>query len=810
MISKRELKYTELKNFCDETSLGFETTAEIESYEGIIGQDRGVKAFDFGLRAKFTGYNIYVSGPSGTGKTTYAKYRTLKTAENETVPDDWCYVYNFGNPKCPKALRFSPGIGKQFKDDMDELIGVFTTEIQKAVNTEDYHKEKANIVKNFDEKREELINSLTEFADKNGFSLRSTNAGIYFMPVIDGEAVDEERFEKLDEETKAKITEASDIVQEQAAITMRDIRVLDKESKKATDDYDYKVCMFAIGHHVNALQEKYKDYEDVIKHLNSINEDVLNNISEFTEEENEEEDAMASLLPMINKKSSEDITNKYRVNLIVDNSQTKGAPVIVDYNPTLYNLMGEIEFDNELGNSASDFMKIKGGLIHKANGGYLILQAADVLSNPHSWEILRRVMKTKEISVESMREQVVNFAMPSVKAAPIPVNIKVILIGSSYFYFLLKEYDEEFGKQFKIRADFDYEMDNDKENLSKLSRFVKSYLEKEIPDGEFTASAIAAVAEYASRIAERQDKLSTCFNNLAEILCEAKVWADIEEQKVVTGDHIRKAVKEKAYRNSLIKEKYAEMYDKDVVMIDTKGSRVGQINGLAVLESGDCTFGIPSRITVTTYMGKAGIINIEKEAEMSGPTHNKGVQVITGYLGQTYAQDFPLSLSCRVCFEQNYNGIDGDSASSTELYGIISSLSELPINQQLAVTGSVNQWGEIQAIGGVTHKIEGFFDLCVKKGLTGSQGVIIPVSNVRDLVLNDDVIEAVKEGKFHIYPVSHINEGIELLTGVEAGVKDKDGNYPEESVHGKVMKKLTEYNRKSMEAEYGEEDGEEA
>ena len=805
MNPKYELKYTQLKNFCDESALNFKTTADIEPYDGIIGQDRGVKAFNFGLKAKFTGYNIFMSGPSGTGRTTYAKLRTMKAAESEPVPDDWCYVYNFSDPKCPKALRFAPGVGRKFKDDMDELIGIFTTEIQKAVNTEDYHKEKSAIVKKFDDKREELLNELTEFADKNGFSLRSTNSGIYFMPVIDGQAIDEEAFDKLDEETKARINAASDIIQEHAAATMRDIRNLDKESKKATDDYDYKVCMFAIGHYVKALQKKYKEYADVVEHLDSIKADVLNNISEFTEEETEEEDSMAALLPMISKKGSEEITNKYKVNLIVDNSNTKGAPVIVDYNPTLYNLMGEVEVDNELGNINTDYMKIKGGLIHRANGGYLILQAADLLSSPHSWEMLRRVLKTREISVESMREQMVNFAVPSLKANPIPVNLKVILIGSSYHYFLLREYDEEFGKQFKIRADFDYEMDNDAENLSKLSMFIKSYSEKELPGTVFSASAVASIAEYASRIAERQDKLSTCFNNLTEILCEAKVWADLDKEKVITGAHIKKAIKEKDYRNSLIKEKYSEMYDQDVVMIDTKGEKIGQINGLAVLETGECTFGIPSRITVTTYLGKAGIINIEKEAEMSGPTHNKGVQVITGYLGQTYAQDFPLSLSCRICFEQNYNGIDGDSASSTELYGIISQLADLPINQQLAVTGSVNQWGEIQAIGGVTYKIEGFFDLCVKKGLTGSQGVIIPAANVRDLVLNDEVIEAVKEGKFHIYPINHIDEGIELLMGVKAGTKNKQGNYPKNSAHGRVMKTLTEYNRKAMEADCAEE-----
>ena len=470
--------------------------------------------------------------------------------------------------------------------------------------------------------------------------------------------------------------------------------------------------------------------------------------------------------------------------------------MVVDFNPTYYNLMGELEYDNEFGNLTTDFMKIKAGLFHKANGGYLILQAHDVLSNVQSWEAIRRVVKTREISMESIREQMGGVLAPTLKPEPIPVSVKVIMIGSTYYYELLREYEDDFEKYFKILADFDYEMKRNEENIKQFARFIKSYTTKEKMMA-FDAGAVAKIIEYTSRLVESQNKLSTRFNSISEILCEAETWANMAGDTIVTAEHIKKTIHEKEQRLKMYEEKIGEMLDEEVIMIDTVGKKIGQINGLAVLDMGSYSFGNPSRITATTYIGKSGIINIEKEAQMSGPTHNKGVQVISGYLGNTYAQDFPLSLSCRICFEQNYNGIDGDSASSTELYCILSSLAEVPINQELAVTGSVNQRGEIQAIGGITHKIEGFFDLCKKRGLTGGQGVIMPNANVSDLVLKEEVVEAVKEGNFHIFPIAHIDEGIEILTGVPSGKLGKNGKYPPTSINGLVNKKLREYYKKS-------------
>lgn len=786
---QRELSYTELKNGCSADDFSFCSTAELEPLEGIIGQDRAVKAFDFGLHVKIKGYNIYMSGPSGTGKTTYAKASTERLAATEDVPLDWCYVYNFQNPRSPLALSFPAGEGRKFRDDMNELVQLFQTELQKVFRTEDYEKQKTELLRGFDEKRDALMDQMSKEAVENDFQVKTTNSGIYFMPVVDGKPVGEEEYDDLAEDVKDVIEKNSQIVQEKASAIMRDIRELDKESKRCVDQLDYKVGMFAIGHHVSAVQEKYEQNEKAVAYINAVKEDVLENISQFFEDEEDGEEGLASLLPMLSKKQPEDVTLKYKVNLIVDNSETEGAPVVTTFNPTYYNLVGEVEYDSEFGNLTTDFMKIKSGLFHKANGGYLIVQAQDILSAPQAWEALRRVIKTKEINMDAIREQLGTVVAPTLKPEPIPANIKIIMIGSSYYYELLSTYDEEFDKFFKIRADFDYEMPRSQENMLKIAQFIKGFTMRE-KTMDFDVSAVCAVVEYSSRAAERQNKLSTRFNHLAEILGEAAAWAKLDGAEMVTAKHVQKTIVEKEDRLRLYEEKLDEMLEENVIMIDVDGAEVGQINGLAVLDMGSYAFGNPSRITATTYVGKSGIVNIEKEARMSGQTHDKGVQIITGYLGQTYAQKFPLSLSCRVCFEQNYNGIDGDSASSTELYCILSSLAELPIRQDLAVTGSVNQKGEIQAIGGVTYKIEGFFDLCKKRGLTGKQGVIIPVSNIRDLVLKDEAVEAVKEGVFHIYPISTIDEGIALLMSTPAGEKDEKGEYPPDSVHGKVMAKL--------------------
>ena len=791
-----ELDYTKLKNVCSPSDFNFQSTAELTPLEEIIGQERAVKAFEFGLAVKMKGYNIYMCGPSGTGKTTYALSSTQKLAATEPVPMDWCYVYNFENPMKPMAISFEAGIGKRFVDDMAELVAQFRKELSKAFRSEDYEKEKLMIAHGFEEQQDEMFDEMSVLADEYDFILKSMESGIYFIPIVNGEPVENENYDVLSEEEKEAIDKNNLLLREKTAPFMRKIYEFRKECDKQIDELNHKIANAAIGHYIEEVKETYKINERVISYINNVQKDVLEHLEYFMEEEEPEEDVLSSLMPLFGKKQEEDVTQRYRVNLIVDNSQTQGAPVVVNFNPTYNNLMGEIEYDSEFGNLTTDFMKIKSGLFHQANGGYLIVQAHDILSAPHAWEALRSVIKTKEINIDTIRELQGSTATPVLKPEPIPIQFKVIMIGSEYFYNVLSEYDEEFDKFFKIRADFDYEMPRTDENILKITQFIKGFVERE-KTLEFDVSAICAIIEYSSRSASRQDKLSTRFNYLAEILVESYTWAKLENATIITAKHVQEAIYEKEQRMKLYEEKLDEMLDEEVVMIDTQGSEIGQINGLAVLDMGSYAFGTPSRITATTYVGKSGIVNIEKEAHMSGHTHDKGVQIITGFLGQTYAQKFPMSLSCRVCFEQNYNGIDGDSASSTELYCIISSLSELPIRQNLAVTGSVNQKGEIQAIGGVTQKIEGFFKLCKKRGLTGNQGVIIPLSNVKELVLNDEVIDAVKTGVFHIYPIKHIDEGIELLMGYPAGEKDEDGKFPADSVHGKVYAKLAAFAKAS-------------
>lgn len=796
MKRKTELDYKQLTNKFNECKFDFNTTDGIEPYDGIIGQERAVKAFEFGLNVKLKGYNIYVSGPSGSGKTTYVKLSTQAKARNETVPYDWCYVYNFDNPRSPLSLCFEPGKGRQFRDDMNELISLFKTELTKAFSSEDYDKEKTDLSRTYDDKRDDLIKKLNNVAEKNDFLLKTSNSGIIFQPLINSEPVTEENYDSLDESIKSDINERLESMQDTVNAIMRDIKSIDKEYQQKMDDLDYKIGMFSIGHYVSSLQEKYQDSDRVIKYLEAVQEDVLENIDQFSEPESDEEDPIAAILPKIGGVKNDDVTLKYRVNLLVDNSKTEGSPVIIDYNPTYYNLVGEVEYDNEYGNLTTDFMKIKAGLMHKANGGYLIIQAQDLLSNVQSWEALRRVIKTKEIAIENLREQAGAITVTTLKPEPIPSDMKVILIGGVYYYELLRGYDEDFSKLFKIRADFDYEMDRTDENIYKIAGFISKFCKNEnvLP---FDAASVASVIEYASREVESQNKLTTRFNLISEILAESATWAKLDNSDIVTSEYVKKAEREKKYRLSMYQEKMNELLDNETIMIATDGYCIGKINGLSVLDMGDYVFGSPTRITATTYMGKSGIVNIEKESDMSGPTHNKGVQIITGYLGSMYAQKIPLSLSCRIAFEQNYNGIDGDSASSTELYCILSSLSGIPVNQSLAVTGSVNQCGEIQAIGGVTYKIEGYFDLCNRKGLTGKQGVVIPESNVRDLVLKDDVIEAVKNGMFHIYSISTIDEGIEILLETEAGTRDENGDYPPDSVHGRAMAKLIEFDKNS-------------
>lgn len=789
MSIPKELNYQDLDNKCNEASFPFNNTSKLGIYEGIIGQERASKALKFGLKMKMRGYNIYMSGPTGTGKTSFAKQVVSEVAASQSVPDDWCYIYNFNQPNQPMAINLPAGTGKTFQKDMEGFVKIIKQEITNAFDNDEYEKEKAEIIEEYESKKSEFLSELGEDAQAHGFKVNTGSSGVYFLPVIDGKTISEEEFEKLDEDLKDQINEKTIVLQQDTLEIIRKLKNNDKETKQKVAEWEKKIALSALGIQLNDIKEKYKKFELISDYLERVQQDILSNLDDFREEEVSEEQPQL-IIPWMQKEETP--VHKYKVNVLVDNSNLTGAPVIIDFNPTYSNLIGKIEYDSEFGSVSTDYTKIKPGLFHLANGGYMILQAKDVLSNSQAYEAINRVLKTKRITIENIKDQQGVVAVPAIKPQSIPLDIKVILVGSTSIYELLYEYEEDFRKFFKVKADFDEEMERSDENIYKLASFISGFCNKE-KTLHFDKTGVAKVVEYASWLVEDQQKLSTRFNDIVEILCEACMWAEEDGAKYVKAKHVKQAISEKAARCDRLDKKLLEMLHEGTIMVDTDGKEVGQINGLTVMDMGDYSFGKPSRITASTYIGESGIVNVEREVDLSGTSHSKGVLILSGYIGQKYAQDFPLSLSASLCFEQMYGGVDGDSASSAELYAILSSLSEVPIKQYIAVTGSVNQKGEIQPVGGVSNKIEGFFELCKLRGLNGKHGVIIPYQNIKNLILNDDVIHAVRKKLFHIYPVKTIDEGIELLTDMEAGKKGLDGKYNEATINYKISQKLERF-----------------
>lgn len=793
-MKPKELSYKDLDYRCSEAAFPFRSTAELGAFEGIIGQERASKAMKFGLKMKMRGYNIYMSGPTGTGKTSFAKQIVNEMASTMSVPDDWCYIYNFKKPNQPMAINLPAGMGKEFQADMEAFVKVIKQEIVNAFDNDQYEKEKAEIMEEYESKKDELLDKLSEDAEAHGFKVNTGSAGIYFLPIVEGKAISEEEFENLDDNVKEEINEKTNILQQDTLEIIRKLKNNEKETKQRVSEWENKIALLALGVQMNDLKEKYKKFDVIMEYLENVQQDILDNLDDFQEEEVSEEQPQF-IIPFMQKEETP--VYKYKVNVLVDNSSLKGAPVIIDFNPTYPNLIGKIEYENEFGSVSTDYTKIKPGLFHLANGGYLILQAKDVLNNPQAYEAINRVLKTKKINIENMKDQAGVVAVPALKPQPIPVDIKVILVGNTQIYQLLYEYEEDFRKLFKVKADFDEEMERSEENILKLASFISGFCRKE-ESLHFDKSGVARVVEYASWLVEDQTKLTTRFNDIVEILCEASMWAEDDGAKFVKAKHVKQAIVEKSARCDRVDKKMLEMLEDGTIMVDTNGEEIGQINGLTVMDMGDYSFGKPSRITASTYIGESGIVNVEREVDLSGTSHSKGVLILSGYIGHKYAQDFPLSLTASLCFEQLYGGVDGDSASSAELYAILSSLAEVPIKQYIAVTGSVNQKGEIQPVGGVSYKIEGFFELCRHRGLDGKHGVIIPHQNCRNLVLNEEVAGAVRKKLFHIYPVTTIDQGIQLLTGLEAGNKNSDGSYKKGTINYLVNSKLERFARTVM------------
>ena len=794
MKNKNELNYKDLKMTCNPDIFHFDTTEELEPIQDGIGQDRGIKALEFGLQVDVKGYNLYLEGPSGVGKTMYTKNYLQKIATKKKVPSDWCYIYNFENPNEPIAVELPAGQGKEFKEAMDGFIKEIRKDIQKTFNNDDFEKEKALIKQEFEEKRSALLDKLNKEASKYDFQVKAAQNGIYMMPVVDGKAIEEEEFDKLSDEIKQQYEAKSVLVQEQIMNAISQIKEIERQSDKKISEWQSNVALLTVNVHINYLKSKYKRNKKINTFLNNVKQDVLKNIPTFLEDPNKQ---TPQNQPNPNLRKTDPCLN-YRVNLFVDNSNRDGAPVIMDSNYSYQNIFGTLEYENYYGALKTDHTMLKSGLMQQANGGYIIFQAKDLLSNAACYEALKKALRIKELGIENVADQRSSVTLISLKPEPIPLNLKVILIGNSNIYQTLLAMDSDFRKLFKIKVEFEESAEITNENVNKLAQIIHGFCEHE-GLRQLDRDAMARLVEYASKLAGSHSKISTRFDDLIQVVGEAATWAKISRSKIVTRKFIDKALSERIERVKKYDEKYLEMIKENSLLINTSGYEVGELNGLTVLTVGDYTFGKPAKITVNTYTGKSNIVNIEREVEISGPSHSKGVLILTGYLGEMFAQDIPLCLTASICFEQLYNGVDGDSASSTELYGLLSSLSGIPINQSIAVTGSVNQKGQIQPIGGVNEKIEGYFQVCKVRGLDGSHGVMIPVQNVDNLQLSDEIIQAVKDKKFHIYSVSSIEEGIEVLTGVPAGKKDKDGHFPAGTVNYLVYEKLKKYAKVSYE-----------
>jgi lon-related putative ATP-dependent protease len=805
MTENFKLEPCDLRCICDAKIFNFKDTSEVESLEVVIGQERATKAIDFGLNMKSPGYNIFVTGIEGTGKSTIVRDIINKHAKTLPTPDDWCMVNNFKDEYVPKAIAVPPGKANHLSKMMNRLVDDLKQEIPKAFGEESYLQRQSEIKNKYADQSREIFKKVEKFATERNLQINRTSTGYQPVPVLDGKPLTPEEFRKLPEEKQAEIDANIRSVREETDSVVREINKINREMQKDLEKLMEEIALFVAWDRLQVIKEEFKDCKDILDYLDEVRADVVENVKDFLAEK-EGADQTKGLIFQAPKPSFQ----KYQVNVLIDQKGVEGAPVIFETNPTYQNVFGQLEKRAYMGTLMTDFTMVKPGSLLKANGGFLIMEIESVLMNTFVWEALKRALQNKQLFIEDMPTSM-GFGSASLRPQAIPLEVKVILLGGYYPFQILQNYDSKFNKIFKVRADFDNEVERSEKTLQQYAQFIARACKEEglLP---LTPEGVAAVVEFGEKYTSNKNKLSIRFGPIMSILKEADYWARKDNAAIVTDAEVIKAFKEYRFRYNLYEEKVHENYLDDTIMIDVDGEVVGQVNALSVFQIGDISFGRPSRITAETYMGKQGVVNIEREAKLSGKTHDKGVMILSGFLGRTFAQHYPLSLSISITFEQSYGGVDGDSASSTELYAIISSLSGIPIKQGIAVTGSVNQKGKIQAIGGVNHKVEGFFDVCQAKGLNGKQGVMIPESNVKNLMLKKEVIDAVEEGKYHIYKVSTVEEGIEILTGVDAGHRDEQGNYPEGTVFGEVQKKLKEYLEQSfkLKQEFEEKEEEKA
>ncbi len=790
MLKKCIVPENSLKKIVNLDKYKFETTADLKSLSSVIGQERAVSSINFALEIEDTGYNLFVTGSYGTGRTTIVSDLLNQAAQNRPAPSDWVFVYNFDSIDEPKALELPSGQANLFKKRLNRMMTKLKDDLRKAFDSKSYSERRNEVINDYQSRKQEMFNVIEKEAVSRDLRIKSSSVGFMTIPQKDDKTISAKDFEQLPEEEQKTINENITFIQKQLQEMVRKVNQLDREQAEQVEELDETVARFVVDNHFVPLIETYDHCPDVKIYLHDAADDIIKNVGEIIglpSEEGNSPEAHSSFPYKL---------NKYEVNVIIDNSRQKGAPVIYETNPTYNNLFGRLEKKSFQGYIYTDFTMIKSGSLLSANGGYLILDADQLLKHSFAYEALKRALRSRMLRLEDVNTFSGYSSTVSLRPDPVPLNVKVVLIGQVSIFRLLHYHDEEFRKIFKVRADFDVEVKETNHSLEQYIRFITRVV-KEENLLHMDRDGITAVIEYGHRLSDHQQKLSIRFGELVKIIREASFWAKKHEKEIISREDVEYAIKTKIYRHDLVEEKVHESITNKVINVQVKGSEIGQINGLAVYDLGDYSFGRPSRITINTYLGTRGIINIEREAKMSGRIHDKGVLVLSGYFSQTFGTHMPLSFSASIVFEQNYGTIDGDSASSTELYGLLSSLSQVPVNQGIAVTGSVNQKGEVQAIGGVNEKIEGFFKVCTSRGLSGEQGVIIPKSNVKNLMLNSEVIEAVKKGKFHIWSVDNIEDGMKILTGKSCGRKHKNGSYTKDSIFDMVQQRLIEFARTS-------------
>lgn len=773
-----ELSPDQLCRACDPEAFSFETTADLPFTSEIIGQPRATHALEFGLNIEGPGYNVFVLGPGGTGRTTTIQRFLAQRAAQQPTPDDWVYVYNFNQPRAPRAICLPAGLGVRFRDDMAALVAELRQAVPRAFEAETYRQDRGRIEREFQAAQEALLKGLDAQVRQRGFAVLRTASGLALAPLKDGQPIPPETFQQLPAEEQERLIEVHRELEGVVEETVLRLRERERQAREALRRLDREVAAYTVGHVVDELKARYADQEEVGEYLEEVRSDIIERVEEFKQEDQPiPEGAPVPVSPF----------QRYLVNLLVDNSRQEGAPVVVEPNPTYANLIGRIEHEVRLGTAVTDFTMLKAGALHRANGGYLVLRARDVLADPFAWQALKRALTDCVLRLEEREAALVSAI--TLDPEPIPLQVKVVLLGSPTLYYYLYGVDEDFRKLFKVKADFSSDMERTPENEHLYARFIRARCEEERLR-PFDRGSVARIVEFGSRLAENQRRLSTRFGEISDLLREANFWAGQAGREVVTSDDVKRAIAEQTYRSNRIEEEMHRVIAEGALLIVTEGEVVGQVNGLALNAVGDHIFGRPTRITARTYVGRSGVVDIQREVKLSGPTHGKGVLTLAGYLGGQYAIERPLTLSASLSFEQTYDEVHGDSASLAELYALLSSLAELPVRQGIAVTGSVDQQGRVQPVGGVTHKVEGFFRVCKERGLTGDQGVIIPAANCPNLMLEDEVIQAVTEGVFHIYAITTVDEGIELLTGMPAGKRDAKGRFPQGTVHNRVLARL--------------------